>query len=63
MPPEGSKEEARNRGFQTMQMFKTMITMNNHLKVLRIEIDMELTVLEGPHDELIGFPWPQFMTP
>ena len=46
-----------------MQMFKTMIKMNNHPKVLRIGTDMELTLLEGPHNELIGFPWPQFMTP
>ena len=63
MPPAGLKEETRNRGFQTMQMFKTMIKMNNHPKVLRIGTDMELTLLEGPHNELIGFPWPQFMTP
>ena len=44
-------------------MCKIMIKSNNHLKVLRIETDMEFTVPEGPHNELTGFPWPQFMTP
>lgn len=47
------KIENKNRGFKTMQMCKTIIKINKHLKVLRNETDMECAVLEGPTEELI----------
>lgn len=44
MPTAFFKIENKNRGFKTMQMCKTMIKINNHLKVLRNETDMEFTI-------------------
>lgn len=48
-----------------MQMCRIMIKINNYLKLLKIDTDVEVIVPEGPHNELIvkGFPRPPFMTP
>ena len=48
MPTVGLKQEMRNRGFKTMQMYKIMIKINNYLKLLKIETDVEFIVPKGP---------------